>query len=166
MTHSYLKSVILLHEFIIIAERRISMIKSLKNLIISTGVMMACSGMVFADGNAFTPLNFDDVSYNPQQGRVVASSNVSSQSSISNTTVSPQEVTGGTDMQSAILKLDNAQVDVRNELLNYRAKYNDIDQQYKTIKAERKALKQKVKDTEKKIKELDKIKEKTRQQMI
>ena len=33
-------------------------------------------------------------------------------------------------------------------------------------KMERKALKQKVKDTEKKIKELDKIKEKTRQQMI
>ncbi len=143
------------------------MIKLLKNLVISTGVLVACSGVVFADGNAFTPLNFDDVSYNPQQGRVVASSNVASQpKTISTSATTPQEVTGGNDMQSAILKLDNAQVDVRNDLLNYRAKYNEIDQQYKSIKAERKALKQKVKDTEKKIKELDKIKEKTRQQMI
>lgn len=142
------------------------MIKTLKNLVISAGVMVACSGVVFADGNAFTPLNFDDVSYNPQQGRVVASSSVSSQPKTISTSPTSQEVTGGNDMQSAILKLDNAQVDVRNDLLNYRAKYNEIDQQYKAIKAERKALKQKVKDTEKKIKELDKIKEKTRQQMI
>lgn len=145
------------------------MIKTLKNLVISAGVMVACSGVVFADGNAFTPLNFDDVSYNPQQGKVVANSAVSSQpKTITTTSSTPAstEVTGGNDMQSAILKLDNAQIDVRNELLNYRAKYNDVDQQYKTIKAERKALKQKVKDTEKKIKELDKIKEKTRQQMI
>ena len=145
------------------------MIKTLKNLVISTGVMVACSGVVFADGNAFTPLNFDDVSYNPYQGKVVANSAVSSQPktiTTSSATPASTEVTGGNDMQSAILKLDNAQIDVRNELLNYRAKYNDVDQQYKTIKAERKALKQKVKDTEKKIKELDKIKEKTRQQMI
>lgn len=145
------------------------MIKTFKNLAVTTAVMMACSGVVFADGNAFTPLNFDDVSYNPYQGKVVANSAVSSQPKTITTTSSSAnatEVTGGSDMQSAILKLDNAQVDVRNELLNYRAKYNDVDQQYKNIKAERKALKQKVKDTEKKIKELDKIKEKTRQQMI
>lgn len=145
------------------------MIKTFKNFAVATAVMMACSGVVFADGNAFTPLNFDDVSYNPYQGKVVANSAVSSQPATVTTTsstASVNDITGGNDMQSAILKLDNAQVDVRNELLNYRAKYNDVDQQYKNIKAERKALKQKVSETEKKIKELDKIKEKTRKQMM
>ncbi len=144
------------------------MIKTFKNLVISGVLILACSGAVLADGNAFTPLNFDDVSYNPNSSH----RSIASTSTTTTKTVTPaaatttQEVTGGNDMQGAILKLDNAQIEVRNELLNYRAKYNDVDQQYKLIKAERKALGKKVKDIEKKIKELDKIKEKTRQQMI
>ena len=137
------------------------MIKTFKNLVISGVLILACSGAVLADGNAFTPLNFDDVSYNPNSShRSIASTSTTTTKTVT------QEVTGGNDMQGAILKLDNAQIEVRNELLNYRAKYNDVDQQYKLIKAERKALGKKVKDIEKKIKELDKIKEKTRQQMI
>lgn len=144
------------------------MIKTFKNLVISGVLILACSNIVLADGNAFTPLNFDDVSYNPSASH----RSIASTSTTTTKTVTPaaatttQEVTGGNDMQGAILKLDNAQIEVRNELLNYRAKYNDVDQQYKLIKAERKALGKKVKDIEKKIKELDKIKEKTRQQMI
>lgn len=146
------------------------MIKTFKNLTLSCALIMACSGVVFADGNAFTPLNFDDVSYTPSSSRqTVASASTQAQSKTVSTTpaaANSQEVTGGKDMQDAILNLDNAQIDVRNELLNYRAKYNEADQQYKLIKAERKALGKKVKDIEKKIKALDKLKEKTRQQMI
>lgn len=151
-----------------ITERRSPMIKAFKNIVMSGLLVLACSGTVFADGNAFTPLNFDDVSYNPSSSsRSIASTSTTTTKTITPaSTATSQEVTGGNDMQGAILKLDNAQIEVRNELLNYRAKYNDIDQQYKLIKAERKALNKKVKDIEKKIKELDKIKEKTRQQMI
>lgn len=145
------------------------MIKILKNMTLSLAVITACSGAVFADGNAFTPLNFDDVSYNPST-RTAATSNVAPVQTktigATSATASSPEVTGSNDMQSAILKLDNAQIEVRNELLNYRAKYNDVDQQYKLIKQERKALDKKVKSIEKRIKELDRIKEKTRQQMI
>lgn len=150
-----------------ILERRIPMIKTLKNMTLSLAVMMACSGAVLADGNAFTPLNFDDVSYNPNAKKVVTTTTPVQSKTIGATTAVPtQEVTGSTEMQNAILKLDNAQVEVRNELLNYRAKYNDVDQQYKLIKEERKALDKKVKTIEKRIKELDRIKEKTRQQML
>lgn len=144
------------------------MIKTLKNMSLSLVVILACSGAVFADGNAFTPLNFDDVSYNPNAKKVVSSTTTPVQTkTIGTTTVAPgQEVTGSNDIQSAILKLDSAQIEVRNELLNYRAKYNDVDQQYRLIKEERRALDKKVKSIEKRIKEIDRLKEKSRQQII
>ena len=37
--------------------------KTLKNCVLSLAVLMACSCAAFADGNAFTPLNFDDTAY-------------------------------------------------------------------------------------------------------
>lgn len=143
------------------------MIKTLKNMTLSLAVIVACSSAVLADGNAFTPLNFDDVSYNPGTKKVVSTTTAPSQTVAAPISSAPaQEVTGSSDMQGAILKLDNAQVEVRNELLNYRAKYNDVDQQYKLIKSERSALDKKIKSIEKRIKELDRIKEKTRKQML
>ena len=63
------------------------MIKTFKNLAISFAVIMACSTAVMADGNAFTPLNFDDVSYTPKSSKqTVASSTTSTQSRAVSTT--------------------------------------------------------------------------------
>ena len=131
------------------------MIKTLKTALFSTALMFACSTAVLADGNAFTPLNFDDASYGVPSAKT--------------TTVTPanaQEVVGNDKMQSAILQLDNAQVDVRNELLNYKAKYSDVDAQYQLIKAERKALDKQVKSIERRIKQIDKTKETIRKNML
>ncbi len=133
------------------------MIKTLKHATLSLAVILACSTAAFADGNAFTPLNFDDASYSGSQ----TSTTISPVQ-----TTNPQEIAGNDKMQNAILQLDNAQVDVRNELLNYKAKYSDIDAQYKLIKAERKALNQQVKAIEKRIKQIDKAKEKIRKNML
>ena len=130
------------------------MIKTLKHTAISLAVLLACSSAVMADGNAFTPLNFDDASYGNTSTVTPAQA------------VNPQEVPGNSKMQNAILELDNAQVDVRNELLNYKAKYSDIDAQYKLIKAERKALDQQIRAIEKRIKQIDKAKEKIRKNML
>ena len=133
------------------------MIKTLKNAALSAAIMLACSSVAFADGNAFTPLNFDDASYGGTK---------------STTTITPaqpintQDLAGNSKMQNAILELDNAQVDVRNELLNYKAKYSDVDAQYKLIKSERSALAKQVKATEKRIKQIDKAKEKIRKNMM
>ena len=130
---------------------------------LSLAVATACSGAVFADGNAFTPLNFDDVSY-PGTSKTVASTTTTTP--VVNTKTHGGDLTGNNKMQNAILQLDNAQVEVRNELLNYKAKYSDVDAQYKLIKSERSALAKQVKATEKRIKQIDKAKEKIRKNMM
>ena len=125
----------------------------LRNCVFSAALFVACSSMVLADGNAFTPLNFDDTTYgvSAQKNAVQA--------------VQQQQV-GNENLQNAILQLDNAQVDVRNQLLDCKTKFAEIDAQYRTIKQERDAVNKQVKDIEKKIKEIDKAKENIRKNMI
>ena len=129
--------------------------KRIKTIAFSTAILLACSNVAFADGNAFTPLNFDDASYS---GNSVSTKTISTQGT--------QDLVGNSQMQNAILELDNAQVEVRNELLNYKSKYSEVDNQYTVIKAERKALAKQVKSIEKRIKRIDKTKEKIRKNML
>lgn len=69
------------------------------------------------------------------------------------------------NLQNALLQLDGAQVEIRNQLIQYRNEYTDLDTQYKTLK-EKRALKAKqIRETEKRIKNIDSIKEKTRKNM-
>lgn len=133
--------------------------KILRNAIFSTALLLACSSAVYADGNAFTPLNFDDTAYG------VNSAPATSTSTPVNSLQQTQQV-GNENMQNAILQLDNAQVDVRNQLLDCKAKFAEIDAQYRTIKQEREAINKQVKEIEKKIKEIDKTKEKIRKNMM
>ena len=134
------------------------MMKTFRTITLSLAVMMACSCMAFADGNAFTPLNFDDASYSgTPSAKTTSKLNSANQAA---------DAVGNSKMQSAILELDNAQVDVRNELLNYKAKYSDTDAQYQVIKAERKALNKQIKSIERRIKQIDRAKEKIRKNML
>ena len=133
------------------------MIKTLKTAIFSTALFLACSNIALADGNAFTPLNFDDASY----GTPAASTSVTTPN-----TIKTQDLVGNDDMQSAILKLDNAQVEVRNELLNVKAKYSEVDAQYQAIKAERNALNKQVRSIERRINKIDRQKEAIRKNML
>lgn len=141
--------------------------RTLKNCVLSLSVLLACSVAAFADGNAFTPLNFDDTAY----GTPVRTSSASSAPAAapvtpkSNTSIN-EEPAGNVKMQNAIIQLDNAQVDVRNELLNYKTKYSDVDAQYTAVKAERKALSKQIKTIEKRIKKIDKQKENIRKNML
>ncbi len=116
-----------------------------------------CTGVAMADGSAFTPLNFDDTVYSGSSAPVVTPAPVNS--------LSP-DATGNESMQSAILKLDNAQVEVRNELLNCKTQYADIDAQYVAVKAQRKAMKSQIRSIERRISQIDKAKEKIRKNMI
>lgn len=126
-----------------------------RTLLFAGALFLACSTAAMADGNAFTPLNFDDASYGVPKATTSAV-----------TTTNAQDVVGNDKMQSAILQLDNAQVDVRNDLLNYKAKYSDVDAQYQLIKAERKALDKQIKSIERRIKQIDKTKETIRKNML
>ncbi len=142
------------------------MTKTFKNLALTLGVVLACSMAAYADGNAFTPLNFDDTVYgNPAPVRTSSTTNTI-QAPVSTSTSSVEEPAGNTKMQNAIIQLDNAQVDVRNELLNYKSKYADVDAQYKAVKAERKALDKQIKTIEKRLKKIDKQKENIRKNMM
>jgi len=135
------------------------MIRTSKFFAFATLIILACSSAAFADGNAFTPLSFDDASYN---------ASATKQQAVQQTPpMAPaQEISGNNNMQSAILELDNAQVDVRNDLLNLKAKYSDVDAQYNLIKNERKVLNKQIKTTEKRIKQIESAKERIRKNII
>lgn len=131
----------------------------MKKIILTLSVMLACSS-AFADGNAFTPLNFDDAT-------AVRTSATSTAVTPANTfTVQKMDQTGNAKMQSAITNLDNAQVEVRNELLDIKTKFADVDAKYQAVKAERKALDKQIKSLERRINKIDKQKENIRKNMI
>lgn len=138
----------------------------IKVLTISLAVLFAVGGSAFAESTQFTPLNFNDSTYSSSNtsSTVIASTNTNNSSSSS--TVQAVDLTGNKKMQSAISELDNAQVEVRNELLNYKTKYSEVDAQYNALKTERSNLAKQVKATEKRIKQLDKAKEKIRKNMM
>ena len=114
------------------------------------------TGAVFADGNAFTPLNFNDTAFS------------GTTTTVKNQAVNAvqEEAIGNGNIQNAISQLENAQIDIRNDLLNCKTKYADVDAQYKLIKAERASLKKQVRAVEKRIKDIDKAKEKIRKNML
>lgn len=138
------------------------MTTNFKTLVLTLSVLGACSNMVFADGNAFTPLNFDDTAYGVKTSTVAANS----AKAVNATQKSGEQLTGNTKMQNAITQLDNAQVEVRNELLNIKSQYSEIDAQYQVLKTERKALDKQIKSIERRINKIDKQKENIRKNMI
>ncbi len=135
--------------------------KKIRSIIFSLLIAGACSGITHAAD--FTPLNFSDASYTPAER--VAVIDTSSSNSVKDLTTQAINSTGSKNMQSAITELDNAQVEVRNELLNYKTKYSEIDAQYNKVKTERANLSKKIRSCEKKINQLDKAKEKIRKNM-
>ena len=85
-------------------------------------VLAACvvfAGAAFADGSAFTPLNFNDTTFSN-------TTTISSQ----DLSTATEEAIGNGNIQNAIGQLENAQVDMRNELLNVKTKFADVDAQY------------------------------------
>ena len=129
----------------------------MKRIIPVIGLSFMLSSVAYADGNAFTPLNFNDTSYNTTP---------SSYSAQAINAMAESEAIGNGNIQNAISQLENAQVDIRNDLLNCKTKFADVDAQYKLIKAERAALKKQVKAVEKRIKDIEKAKEKIRKNML
>ena len=63
------------------------------------------------------------------------------------------------------MQLDGAQVEIRNQLLQYKSEYSNIDNQYRVIKEQRAQKAKQIKETEKKIKNLDATKEKIRKNL-
>lgn len=134
------------------------MTKTIKNLVLTLSIVTACSSMAFADGNAFTPLNFDDTSYGIRTSAAATA--------VTPVNTNNEQLAGNSKMQNAITQLDNAQVEVRNELLNIKSQYADIDAKYQAVRAERKALDKQIKSIERRINKIDKQKENIRKNML
>ncbi|MBR2431221.1 hypothetical protein IKB17_07155 [bacterium] len=127
----------------------------MKKIIITLGLAFSFIGVAYADGNAFTPLNFNDTAYGKSTG-IYPAQNI----------VSEAEAIGNGNIQNAISQLENAQIDIRNDLLNCKTKFADVDAQYKLVKSERNALKKQVKSIERRIKDIDRAKERIRKNML
>lgn len=128
----------------------------MRKIIITLGLALVISNVAYADGNAFTPLNFNDTAYGSSTGIYPASTNA----------ISEAEAIGNGNIQNAISQLENAQIDIRNDLLNCKTKFADVDAQYKLVKSERNALKKQIRTIERRIKDLDRAKERIRKNML
>lgn len=139
----------------------------MKKIVLTMAMFATMTGIAMADGNAFTPLNFNDTQYgNPAPTSTTAATSTAKKVATQAASSVEGDAVGNGNIQNAILQLDNAQVDIRNDLLNCKTKFADVDAQYKLIKTERQALKKQVRTVEKRIKEIDRAKEKIRKNML
>ena len=127
----------------------------LNKLVVAMTVgMLSVSIPAFADGNAFTPLNFDDTSYNTSSTTSTNTKTVANNTPVTTSTTNTTAVSAQADsvangnIQNAILQLDNAQTDIKNDLLNYKTKFQEVDNHYKLIRTERNNLKKQIKAIE------------------
>ena len=145
----------------------------LNKLVVAMTVgMLSVSIPAFADGSAFTPLNFDETSYSTSSTTSTNTKSVANNTPVTTSTTNTTAVSAQADsvangnIQNAILQLDNAQTDIKNDLLNYKTKFQEVDNHYKLIRTERNNLKKQIKAIERRSKNIDKAKEKLRKNMV
>jgi len=134
-----------------------------KNLALFAATIALTCVPVFADGLVFEPDSYPVNTAEAQTTSPYASAPAVSASSV--TDVTNQVTRENNNMQEALFKLDSAQTDLRNQLLEDRAKYTEIDNKYKAIKEQRKIQKQLVQEGEKKINQIEKNKAQIRKLM-
>lgn len=148
-----------------------------KNILILAIAIFLCSGSVFANGMVFDPTEYSTVEEIPvskTNTKVVTNSaaKLPSNTSISNdikasSNISQDAISGQNgNFNNALFELDSAQVNIRNELLEYKAKYQEVDTQYQLIKEQRRVLGKQIKTIERRIKSIERSKENIRKTMI
>ncbi len=139
--------------------------KKILSIAMFLGISAISANAAFADGMVFDP-----VDYPAPPKEVVTPKNVQPVANKKDYVVPLENAETPTkqndNLQNALFQLDSAQVEIRNNLLEYKSKYTDVDNQYKLIKNERSVLGKQVKTIEKKIKQIDKTKENIRKQML
>lgn len=143
-----------------------------KNFIISLLAVFVISGVALANGMVFDPTEYQvsktTATTKPAtataqlQANKNITTNIQKQSNLAQDAISEQS----TNFNNALFELDSAQVNLRNELLEYKSKYQEVDTQYKLIKEQRKVLNNQVNAVEKRIKEIEKSKSQIRKTMI
>ncbi len=148
-----------------------------KNLVLLFAIIISAS-MAYADGMVFDPTEYPAVnevsisktSTTSTSTAKTASSasnaaledNIKTQSNLAQDAISEQS----TSFNNALYELDSAQVNIRNELLDYQSKYQEVDTQYKLIKEQRRVLADQIRTVERRIKDIEKSKNHIRKTMI
>ena len=109
--------------------------KKLSKIFALTLGLLMLSGTIAMAETKFTPLNFDDSS--SVKTTATPSTSINSVDAKGTDLLDPSQVVAGPKMQNSILQIDNAQIELRNKLLNYKTNYTQIDSRYQTAKAER-----------------------------
>ena len=142
-----------------------------KNLLVLALMTVFTTGIALADGMVFDPTEFEintettpttKVTKPDMGSNAKIESNIKEASSYSQNSVSGQS----TSFNNALFELDSAQVNIRNELLEYKAKYQEVDTQYQLSKEQRRVLAEQIKSVEKRIKDIEKSKSQIRKTMI
>ena len=146
-----------------------------KKFIISTLALVSMAGAAMANGMVFDPTAYTAPKEVPTVNKTTTTqttaqlqanksitTNIQKQSNLAQDALSEQS----TNFNNALFELDSAQVNLRNELLEYKSKYQEIDTQYQLIKEQRKVLGNQVKAVEKRIKDIEKSKSQIRKTMI
>lgn len=148
-----------------------------KNFIISLLAVFVVAGYAMANGMVFDPTQYSstsDIQVSKTSTSNVTNSaaklpstttingNIQTQSNLAQDTISDQSG----NFNNALFELDAAQVNMRNELLEYKAKYQEVDTQYQLIKEQRRVLGNQIKTVEKRIKDIERSKSQIRKTMI
>ncbi len=137
----------------------------MKYILTALALLIFASG-AFADGMVYDPEEYGEI---PEIPESEITDNIRTAPPRNNTelnSTSARTVENSSNFNNALFELDSAQVNIRNELLDYKAKYQEIDTQYQLIREQRKNLADKIKDTEKKINNIERSKSNIRKTMI
>lgn len=137
--------------------------------------MLTAACRVYADGMVFDPTEFEvvndssevtaapkDVPKNIHNSNENISADTKKSEDYAQNAISAQS----SNFNNALYELDSAQVNIRNELLDYKAKYQEIDTQYQLIKEQRRVLGNQINTIERRIKDIEKSKNNIRKTMI
>ena len=143
--------------------------KCLKELFVLSVGAIYLSTPAFADGLVFDPENYNAKKAEASKPTGVYANAPSNTVQAVNTKsvkdISDAATRQTNSLQNALFELDSVQVEIRNQLLEERAKYTDIDTQYKLVKEQRKQQKKTIRDAEKKIRQIERTKTQVRNSM-
>lgn len=129
-----------------------------KNFIILSLTIIFITNTAMANGMVFDPTEYNQKPAPPISVDVPTAQNPDE---LAKNTITSQSQS----FDNALFELDTAQVNIRNQMLEYKAKYQEIDTQYKLIKAQRAQLDKQIKTIENRIKQIENNKKKIRKTM-
>jgi hypothetical protein len=148
-----------------------------KTLILSAiAISFAQTNMAFADSMPYEPV-FETLPINetitttpvvveqPVQAPSTKITPINNIEEVQDANINTMTSAEATSLQNAMLQLDGAQVENRNQLTQYKSEYQKLDEQYKLLKEQRSLKAKQIRATERKIRNIETTKERIRKNL-